>query len=239
MANPAVVQSVTGNGGTGTGPDITAGTTGNGLVLLVAYNIYSGGTAKPTLADSTGATWSADNVVSPFGFTNDWAGIAMFSLPNVTAGVAHDLVLTLANGYMYWCVCEVDNVALSAILDQISNAGGSTTTVDLISTGMDPTDNAIDIIFGVCALKCTTSSSSVGLTDPPSGYTSLYVGQIPTNGFAFEMCYKVVTSIGPYNAEWTWTTASSNAYMAGLSSYKGLSAGSASACSMALMGVGT
>jgi hypothetical protein len=236
----AFVQNATNASAT---PQLTGVAAGDFLTLQLFYILTSSGSATPTISDSSGQTWNADQVPTPQGGTGDWVGVANFSLPNAAAGT-HTITTTLAGslvvayGMAEWSgmptVAALDSVALG--LTGSTTAGVQTMTV---SAGA-ATTQASELIIVAMAIE-TNSGASAAITSPPSGFTNF--SNVVLNNtwqgsdFGYQSAYETLSSTGTPSATWNWTGTGTNRSQGTLVPYKGAT-GKTPGLMLSSMGVG-
>ncbi len=113
---------------------------------------------------------------------------------------------TGTGNYFSYCVFEWSGLAATNHLDRTGStalATGSTLTVNASGANVQ----ADTLVLG-CAVFNATTTNDAGISDPPSGYTSLYVLQDNDPGSSHGECgqgsSKVVSSIETSSISWTW-----------------------------------
>jgi hypothetical protein len=213
--------------GSGTGaPSLVGVSQGNLLILALPYIIATGGASTPTIVDSSGQTWNADNVPTPQGVTNDWVGVALFSLPDANAG-SHSITPSVAGSLAFgYGMAELSGMGMSSVLDQTGVGGGSTSgTQSMTVTSSGATTQISELVIAAMAIE-TNAVASAAITDPPSGFTSLGVNNTwQGSNFGFEIAFKVLSAIATPGASWSWTAAATSLYQSVLATYKAATGG--------------
>lgn len=193
-------------------PTITGVTAGNTLVALFAFQNANNGQASvvPTIVDSAGQTWLTWNVptTQQACFGVEWVSYAMFFLPNANSGT-HTLTVSAANNNWQGQISEFSGFSGTPAVDKVSTPNGADPgTITAGSTNTTPaTTVANSLVVAVVAIRSNRANSlgSIGITDPPSGFTSLASYQATPDGpHALEFCYKVVAATGTQATSWTW-----------------------------------
>ena len=210
-------------------PSLTGVTAGNTLVLCVC----SSGFSDTTPTDSASQTWS-----KAFYLANGACSVAVYYLLSANAGTHNLTVSHGGSAFDSWSLVEIPTCTA---VDVVSTLGSGSNTITTLSTPSMTTTNASDAIFAMLSVDAATGLTNAGITDPPTGYTSVYVQQ---NSSAFEGCeiaYKEVSSIGAQAATWTFTAdAAGSLYAAGAASFKlSASGGAALACAGIAKAVGS
>lgn len=218
MAAPYVlVQKVTGGGTTNATSfplSITGVTPGNFLTAQMTCSVVGGTSQTFALPSDAAGTWGVGALPSkvlP-------AGIAF--LNNAAAGT-HALTFALASGATmasyHFTICEWSGLPANAVLD-VSNVA-SATTAQQLSVSITPSQSN-DLVLAAVVVGGDPGVTTLGITDPPAGFTSLQVGNNDATDIGFEHCYQVAgtASLTP---SWSWTDASttvSTAVIAGFNS---------------------
>jgi hypothetical protein len=212
----ALVQQSSAAGATLT---LTGVILGNTLTCTVGYAKYSGAAATPTLADASGQIWLADNVPTPQGITNAWSGVAQFSLPNANAG-SHALTISIATSNVQLSAQEWSGLLTATAIDKSANAGGNSAGPQTTTSGTTAaTSQASEL--AIVGMNATGGGvTNIALTDPPAGYTSLFVNQNSTGPGAAEHAYLILSATGAQSATWNWTPTTISAYQGIISTYK-------------------
>lgn len=211
-----LVQKVTGGGTTNAASSplsITGVTAGNFLTAQMTCSVVGvGGTSQAfALPSDTAGTWGTGALPSKL----LPAGIAF--LNNAAAGT-HALTFALASGATmssyHFTICEWSGLPANAVLDT-SNAA-SATTAQQLSTSITPSQTS-DLVLAAIVVGGDPGVTNLGITDPPTGFTSLQVGNNDATDIGFEHCYQIAgtASLSP---SWSWTdatTTTSTAVIAG------------------------
>jgi hypothetical protein len=186
---------------------LTSVTSGNLVIAVSSWAINAGLTSVPSL-DSTSVTagWQEAGHaggVDSSGHPGWTTGVSVYYLQNAPSGTASLKLNYPASTYARTILAEYGGYATSAPVDKIAvntSAGATTLTVTSATTSQA---NELVIVGHACAFA--TSNSNIGLTNPPSGYTSLAVVQDTNTGSGVEFAYKEVTSTGAQSATWSWS----------------------------------
>jgi len=194
-------------GVTSASSSITGATLHNLLVLFISWDV-NGGTTGPSL-DSTAIAAGWLTARNPAGITaignSGWAtGMSIFYRQDAASGT-NTVNVTFPNSTRaQTLIAEFSGYATSGALDITATnnvANGTTVTVTSATT-----NQATELVVVGVAADFVASNSNIGITDPPTGYTSLAVLQ-DTNTYAgLEFSYKEVTSTGTQSATWSWAT---------------------------------
>lgn len=177
--------------GSSPSPALTGVTAGNTLVLILSSYLASDST--PT--DSSGQTWG-----KAFFNAGTVAHTGMYYLLNANAGT-HTLTWGAGSGSTYITYSLVEIPACSAldVAGTVVTQTGNPTT----ATASVTTVAASTIIIGVLSEDWDTGQANQGITDPPTGFSSISVQQDAVNYMPAEHCYKEVLSQGTYTANWS------------------------------------
>lgn len=201
-------------------PSLSGVVAGNTLIADVTYFNSGGGVGVPTLADSSGQTWLA-STADQQPYPPNPAGIARYYLPAANVGT-HTVTFTGdgAGAFLGASMIEVSGLLSVASQDASSHNGvatGATTSGNTGTTGA--TTQASE--FLICALAGNGAGlTNMGISDPPSGFTSLAVSQDSTDDFGFEQCYKILTTTGTQSCTWSWTSGGLDQYSALATTFK-------------------
>jgi len=203
MAAPTIVQTVAPTNpvthATTLAVSITGVTAGNTLLVVAVHNNSSGvvGGILNSVTDSNGTGWTVYNDAET---NNPPVGVSMATLVNVAAGT-HNLTLNLSvdaycNAKIYELTpCTVDSSSVVAV--------GATPTATSVSI---TTVAAQTLVFAFLGVLLSGSNTNLGITDPPTGWTSDAVAQNTTLMYPeFEYARRTTTTAGTYSASWTWT----------------------------------
>lgn len=180
-------------------------TAGNLLIQCVAWDMNAASGAPTIDATSTGWILAAQGGPIVAVGNSGWiTGASIYCLPNAGAG-SNSLKLNMANSTrLNSLMFEVSGAATSGVVDKTNTNTATGVTTNTVTTAA--TTWATEIVVAVNAVDFVLGNANIGMTDPPTGYTSLAVGQ-DTNTYAgFEMAYKIISSTGTQSASWTWAT---------------------------------
>lgn len=190
-------------------PSLTGVTAGNALVLLISAH----GMTDTTPTDTSGQTWS-----KAYFYTNGSGEIACYYLLSANSGT-HTVTKT-AGGAVDASYSLIEIPACSAI-DVTGTAGTGVNTITTLSAPSITTTNANDAVIAVFCADTATGSSNAAITDPPTGYTSIFAQQGTSTAVGAEFGYKEVSSTGSQAATWTFNADTSGSqYLAAMVSFK-------------------
>jgi fibronectin-binding autotransporter adhesin len=173
-------------------PSLTGVTAGSTLVLLVGASAF----ADTTPTDSAGQTWAKVGYLA-----NSGCEVAVYWLQSANAGTHN---LTLSHGgsaYPSWSLVEIPSCTAVDVFGTLASASNTATT---LSTNAITTTNANDAVFVLFAADVSTGSSNAAITDPPTGYTSVFAQQNTASFAGVGFGYKEVSSTGSQSATWTF-----------------------------------
>lgn len=173
-------------------PSLTGVTAGNTLVLLVSASGFS----DTTPTDSAGQTWS-----KAFYLANGACQVAVYYLLSANSGTHNLTVSHGGSAYDSWSLVEIPTCTA---VDLVSTLGSGSNTITTISTPSITTTNASDAIFVLMCIDSATGLSNAAITDPPTGYTSVFAQQNTLSFAGCEHGYKEVSSTGAQSATWTF-----------------------------------
>lgn len=207
MAAPTIVQSNFVSSGTvhntNPAPSLTGVTSGNTLMAILAFSPSGGGNGT-TFAAPTGDSWPAAIASQPTANDPYAMGCQAWVLSNASAGTH---TATFNNGtisaYYYAGLIEIAGSGSYDTHVATATANNTSTTLTVTSgTLANPTELAIALI----GLADQSPTSNMGITDPPTGFTSLQVWQnATTNTVPGEVCYKATSATTSLSPNWTWT----------------------------------
>lgn len=207
-------------------PALTGVVAGNTLALIVgATNNSIGAAARAVPTDSSGQTWlSAVAPVSVGATSGDQSQAAIYYLLNANAGT-HTVTFSLPPGSQYCGYTLVEFAACSAVDVTTSNGGTSSGTTG--NTGTTATTTQANDVSLICVTTNTTGAglASSAITDPPSGYTSLFAQQDTTAHTGAQHGYQELSATGTQSATWTWSSGTQTSWQAVIATFK-LSGGS-------------
>ena len=230
--SPAFVQKATATlNNTSNTVQLTGVGAGNFLAVIESCFTGASGSSnvsfnKPT--DSSGDAWWQG--VAPIGLQPGGGGSCVAGCafaPNV-AGGTHTVTIAATGFSMTGHVTLVEFSGFPALvaLDQGTYNGG--TTAQTLATGNTPaTQSAIALVLAGIAIGTGTGVSNAAITDPPSGFTSLYVQNTTTTDIGVEHCYAIKLP-GQQSASWSWsdaTTIASQCVVAAFGPYQLTGAG--------------
>lgn len=217
MAGPVQVGTpVDTFGGNNVTPTLTGVTAGN-LLIVTCFGARLGVTSSPPAPagwiKALNATWVTAN------FAGYDSGAEIYYQENATAGAASCSL-----------DCVESNAALRAVmsewaypgtgrLDKISTASAATPGGTSGNTGTTATTSqANELIIAIITCANVLQSAAQGLTDPPTGFTSLDVSQTSFTTGCGEAAYKEVTATGTQTAAYTWSVAGE--WLGGIATFK-------------------
>lgn len=179
---------------------------GNTVVFVVSYiDVSSSGT--PTVPTGFAA---AENpaAVAVVGINT---GASIFYKAN-TSGTVTATMNSLSGGASLYSEASLTEWQFTATpLDQNAgpgtSQGASTTTASTPTTGT--LAQAAETVIVAISIGASTGLANAGISNPPSGYTSLAVAQDTATGVGAQISYKDAPSTAGQNATWTYTSDSS------------------------------
>jgi hypothetical protein len=106
--------------------------------------------------------------------------------------------------------------------DDVSSQSNLTGVTTKTQTNGSANASANDLAVG--CITVDTGSVAVGLTDPPTGYSSIHVQQDGSTYIGGESAYKIVSALETSAATWSWTSGGANAYASVLATFQGAAA---------------
>lgn len=199
----SLVQSVKANfgGGSNVTPSLT-GVTGSNSLLFFAQGAHITD-AVPT--DSTGQTWTKLHFDSFFG--TQWCSVCCYYLLNANSGTHN---ITWTGSVADWGSYELLEWTTLSAVDVTGTASHVNGTVSGLTPSSITTTFATDAVFAYMA-SGYNGASNMGISDPPSGFTSIYANQDSTVSAPCEICYKETTTTGSQSTSWSWTSISTDA----------------------------
>ena len=214
-AAPAIVQQnwvTSGTTGNNTVPSLSGVSSSDVLVAVVAFINSNGnnGVTVPAPTDSSGDTWGAAiasqaSVGSPYP-----VGIEAFLLASPTAGTHTVTFATNATGggsYSFAGLIEISGytatdkaLSTNVLSNSISISSGTLTSGSELAIAVMAVDSTIG------------TNANNGITDPPTGWTSLVAYQDSvTNIVAGEGASLVPSGTTSITPSWTWTSGKASA----------------------------
>ena len=215
----AFVQKVNGtvvNGGSLTLPSLTASA---GNILIAGISILQASTTAQSAITPTDTNGSWVDVGSPALSVDATTVIAHGCMgayqKNCSAG-SHAVTYTFPNGVSYAeaFVAEFSGVDTASPLDltpassncTVTTNGNGTPFAGPLNVGTSPTlANANELIIVCGDFFAGGGFVNQGITDPPTGYTSLGAQQDTTLSVGAEQAYQIVSATTGVSASWTWT----------------------------------
>lgn len=217
---PAVVQSTTAVGSTNTVSATLSGVTaGNAVIAILSYyeNGSTNNTIAPTPTDTNGTFVVAATPAPTFMVIQGIGsvGTAVWYEANAAAGT-HAVTQTNSAGPSYelhLTLLEVSNLgatpAIVAAANSYANPGGP--AVQIFPSGvinMNPL-----FIVGAVAVASSTGVANAGMTTPV-GFTNVNSGSNTLSDIAYEHGYQVPSVGGPFQAQWSWSDATTSGIQA-------------------------
>ena len=209
------VQSATpgtATGGATLSATISGVTGGNTLVITIWYlDSNRNTTVVPTTPTDSNGTLSV--AIAPTcasaGVSFSCVGAAIYYVPNANAG-SHTITFTPASGAVYGHMTIDEWSGLGSFDKSSSSTNNSAASSTSGSSGTTATlTNANEIVFVATALASNTGLANAGISDPPTGYASLYADQDTAVNVGTEIAWKSVSSTAAVSATWSWTADSS------------------------------
>jgi hypothetical protein len=220
---PALVQTTSGtNSGTNTSMSCTLSGVTAGNLLVLTMSAQSSGAGAPDAPLDTNGTPQLAIQTGPWGSgTGIYTGI--YHIANAASGTHTVSVANIQTSARpsYITLTEFSNMANFAPYDVSASAGHSDSTQSLtVTTGS--TGQSQEIIIAALAVSSSVGSAGAAITDPPAGYTSLYVNQndTATTNLGAEVSYKLVAGTGAQSATWTWTDANTRGSAGVIATYR-------------------
>jgi hypothetical protein len=197
-------------------------TTTSGNHSIVTVSNWRTGAATVTVTDSKSNSYTNDQAL-----TQGDSRATISSALNITGGSSHTVTATSSSGasdtYFEGNFTEFSGTLSSAALDKTGSIGhGSGTTTSTVSTGTNTTQ--ADELVIVC-IAVNSNDTTINITDPPSGYTSIGVNQDGNATIGYEAAYKIITATGTQTATWTFDSTTSDGDAAVIATYKSATGG--------------
>jgi hypothetical protein len=200
-----LVQSVTGSfrNQTTLGLTLTGVSSSNALILVLAA----------TAAPGTPTGFSVG--VDPTANGSAWAGVYYDLAPS--SGTNAVTVGWTGTQFGGGVLIEWSGLAATP-LDVTNSANASTAEANSVATGA--LGQASEVIFASLSVDTSSGVANAAISDPPSGFTSLFALQDTNNDQGVELAYKIVSSAASVTASWTWTDSSTSLSQAAIASFK-------------------
>lgn len=216
-AAPAIVQQNwvnSNNTGNNISPALTGVSSSDVLLAIVVFINSNGATGVnvPAPADSSGDIWSATPIASAPSSGGPYSiGIEAYLLTAPTAG-AHTLTFntngTGGGSFSFGGVIEISGY--TAVDKAVASISSASATSYSLSSGTLASAN--ELAIAVMGINSTVPAvTNNGITDPPTGWTSLIVYQNGTTGFTGEGASLTVSSTASITPTWSWTSGSAAA----------------------------
>lgn len=198
-------------------------TAGNALICCLAYYHASNTNSVGVPSDSNGTFTLAlkSEQTGLFSDPNTILGAIQWYELNAAAGT-HSVVITLPSTLDmagHAALLEYSSVPTSGALDKTSG-GGQVAATQSVSTGATPTlSQANDLAIAQMVVNTTTGVANAGISDPPSGYSSILAVQTTNTDIGVEFCDAIISSTTAQNVSWTWTDSSTVAAAALVATY--------------------
>jgi hypothetical protein len=213
MSGPVFVQNTSQNN---TGNiSLTGVTAGNSLYAGASYHNYGGGPALPTVTDSSGQTWIS--ALSPPSVPENTQpiGVILWKLDAANAGT-HNLTWNtdVGGGGTYELFMAEFSWGGPLGIDKTNYTSSTVAGITTLSSG--PTGTLTNpnelVIAGITVYDA--SETTAGITDPPTGFTSLAVQNSGVASQITEWAYKITTATTSLNPNWTWAQTAQTAAQA-------------------------
>ncbi|MDE2101732.1 MAG: hypothetical protein KGL39_31085 [Patescibacteria group bacterium] len=220
------VQSATG-GSASVGSSVTVtltGVTAGNLIVVIrsAWNNNGAAGAAPTDSNGTVGTAVNEGVTTAFG---GYSQTSVYYVASANAGT-HTFTFTTASGspvhvtaaeYNYGTgyTYAADQAALNT---NAASPVASGTTAALATT--------FDLAVAAVAIPGSTGATNAAITDPPSGFTSLFAQQNTASDLGTEHCYAALSSSSAVSTSWSYTSDTIN-NTAAIATFKATSSGGA------------
>lgn len=201
---------------------------GNLLVVLDTYfRSTSTGAVDGTPTDSNGTFSVACNDTPIAAFGGFDIGVAIFYQQNTASGT--HTVTPQANTDHNTTLMEFSGIVTSGafVAGSKSSGGNGNFAGTSISTGSTATAaSAGDIAIIGFAAGATTGTANMGLTDPVSGFTTVYVQNNTSSGLGTMHSYRALGSGGTQSATFNWTDSETQQFvMAAIATFVASSGG--------------
>ena len=225
----ALIQKVTvqAQGVASVTANLSGVTAGNLLTVQASANQYSDSPSvivAPTGYSTAAAVFNTGQING-----SSYAGAGIFYKENVTAGAQSATLDATGTAVLQGAItlAEWSGYATSASLDA-SATNFATYTAAGAETANSGTTAAVaqasELVLGVMLYAGQGADSNLGITDPPTGYTSLAVNQADNNQpyVCYEQCYQESTSLsGAQSINWNYTSSStSQGWAAAIATFK-------------------
>ena len=149
----------------------------------------------------------------------DRSQAAIYYLLNANAGT-HTVTFSLPPGSQFCGYTLVEFPACTAL--DVTTSNGGTTGVTTGNTGTtSTTTQATEVVMALMTTNTTgAGSASSGITDPPSGYVSLFAQQDTTAHTGAQHCYKEISATGGQSATWNWNSGIQTSWQAAIATFK-------------------
>lgn len=186
-------------------------------VFVLCDSYHSGVDWDATLADNQGHTYSGDIV---FIGTRPPVVLAYHTRVTASSGTFTITFTDVASGAgsMEWAIVEFSGIEAVSPLDSGMIATDNNTGTGVTITGAAPNAQASELVFSILALG-TNSNNPAGITDPPTGFTTILAQQDGSSHTPGQISYRITSAGETSAATWSWT--GSFRYAAGIVAYKG------------------
>lgn len=206
-------------GGNNVTPTLAGVTAGN-LLIVTCFGARNGVTASPPApagwTKAINATWVTAN------FSGYDSGVEVYYQYSASSGAASCSLDAVESNAALRAVMSEWPYTGTSLLDVVSSPVGSAATPGATSGNagtVGTTAQANELVIAIMTTSNVLQSSASGITDPPSGYTTLDVSQTSFTTGCGEVAYKEVTSIQSPSASWSWTP--TGEWMGAIVTFKG------------------
>lgn len=210
-----LVQTVTGGAASTSAASfpltISGVAAGNVLTAQMTCSVVGGTSQKFAIPTDTNGTWASGVLPSEF------IPVGTAHLNNAAAGT-HTVTFALQSGSMssyHFTLCEWSGFASNVMVVDVSNTG-SASTAQALSLGSVSPSSSNEIVLAAIGVGASPGVTNVSITDPPTGFTSLQVGNNDQTDIAFEHSYKISSGTASLTPSWSWTDSSTTASAAAI-----------------------
>lgn len=206
-------------GGSNITPTLAGVTAGN-MLVVTCFGARNGVTASPPApagwTKAINATW----VTAVFGGYS--SGVEVYYQYSASSGAASCSLDAVESNAALRAVMSEWPYTGTSLLDVVSSPVGSAAAPGATSGNAGTTtatSQANELVIAIMTTSNVVQSSTSGITDPPTGYTTLDVSQTSFTTGCGEAAYKEVTGTLTPSASWTWTP--TGEWMGAIVTFKG------------------
>jgi len=198
----------------------TLPTVGNHIIAFASS--WANVASTTEFSDNQGNTYVTDKKQN--GTTGAQAAAIGSAKVNTSAGT-FTMTFASGSGAKYWKVSAVEFSGLAAAshFDQSGGTSVGTSQTSLTATAGGANSQANMLVIGCMAIS--SNDSAANISNPPSGYTALYVEQNANAVVGHQSSYKIVSAGETSAVTWTFDSTTGEGAAGAIATYKDATAG--------------